>query len=200
MKYAVLLLVALALGGCASGPQDVLLVASVRLPYALSDARAAQVFDSVRPLEDPRIGNSRVCTLSLLPSEMITSHVGGGVFDVRQFDRVDSGTLQAALQLASGSCSPDARPLKFEVVLHPGLALQTPTSAGVARVLIGSEVLASEPGFLLFTLEHVDTSVSRARSRGVFKLMVARRNEAAVLYMEGSFNLRDFNSNGAFLP
>lgn len=200
MRYAVLLLVALTLGGCASGPQDVVLVASVRLPYSLSDARAARVFDSIRPLDDPLIVNSRVCTLSLLPSQAITNRVDGGLFDVREFDRIDSGTLQVALQRASGSCSPDSQPPKLEVVLTPGLALQTPTSAGFARVLIGNEVLTTEPGFLLFTLEHVDTSISRARSRGVFKLMVARRNEASVLYMEGSFNLRDFNFNGAFLP
>ena len=200
MKHALLLIVALALGGCASGPQDVMLVASVRLPYALSDSRAAEIFAAVRPLQHPLIGNSTVCTSSLLAGATITSRVDGGLFDVREFDRIDSGTLQAALQPASGPCPADAQPLKLEAVLRPGLALTTPTSAGVARVLAGNDVLATEAGFLLFTLERVDTSLSRARSRGVFRLMASRRGEASLLYMEGSFNLRDFEFNGAFLP
>lgn len=200
MKHTLLLLAGLVLGGCASGPPDVLLVASVRLPYALSDSRASAIFDSARPLDHPFIGNSTVCTSSLLPGAPITNRVDGGLFDVREFDRIDSGTLQAVLQPAGRPCPADTQPLKLEAVLNPGLALQTPTSAGVARVLVGNDVLATETGFLLFTLEHVDTSISRARSRGVFKLMVSRRGEASLLYMEGSFNLRDFGFNGAFLP
>jgi hypothetical protein len=200
MKCTLLLVAALALGGCASGPQDVMLVASVRLPYALSDSRAGEVFAAVRPLQHPLIGNSIVCTSSLLPSEPVTRRVDGGLFDVREFDRIDSGTLQAVLQPAGGPCPSAAQPLKLEAVLNPGLALGTPTSAGVARVLVGNDVLATETGFLLFTLEHVDTSISRARSRGVFRMMTGRRGEASVLYLEGSFNLRDFEFDGAFMP
>lgn len=200
MKHTLLLFFALALGGCASGPQDVLLVASVRLPYALTDSRASAVFDAARPLSHPFVGNAVVCTSSLLLSQAITNRVDGGLFDVREFDRIDSGILQAALQPAGGRCPDETQPLKLEVALSRGLALQTPTSAGVARVLIVNDVLATETGFLSFTLENVDTSISRARSRGVFKLMVSRRGEASLLYMEGSFNLRDFDFNGAFLP
>lgn len=201
MKYTLLLLAGLALGGCASGPQDVMLVASVRLPYALSDFRAGEIFAAARPLDHRYVPlNPIVCTSSLLPGAIITNRVNGGLFDVREFDRIDSGTLQAVLQPASSSCPADILPLKLEAVLNPGLALQTPTSAGVARVLVGNDVLATETGFLLFTLEHVDTSISRARSRGVFKLMAARPGETSLLYMEGSFNLRDFGFNGAFLP
>jgi hypothetical protein len=202
MKNALLpLLLALGLGGCASGPQDVMLVASVRLPYALSDFRAGEIFDAARPLDHRYVPpNSLVCTSSLLPSEAITRRVGGGLFDVRETDRIDSGTLQAALQPAGGACPPDIRPLKLEAVLNPGLALQTPTGAGVARVLIGNDVLTTDGGFFRFTLEHLDVSQSRARSRGVFKLMTSLPGETSLLYMEGSFNLRDFEFNGAFLP
>jgi len=202
MKHTlILLLVVLGLGGCASGPQDVMLVASVRLPYALTDARASAVFASPRPLDHPFVGNSIVCTSSLLPGATITNRVDGGLFDLREFDRIDSGTLQSALQPAGRPCPLDAQSLKLEIALDRGLALATPTAAGTARVLVGTNVLVvTEPGFLLFTLEHVDTSLSRARSRGVFKLMASRPGEAAVLYMEGSYNLRDFEFNGAFLP
>lgn len=133
-------------------------------------------------------------------SEPVTNRVNGGLFDVREFDRIDSGTLQAALLLASASCPPDSLPLKLEVVLNRRLAFQTPTSAGLDRVLVGSQVLVTQAGFLLFTLEHVDTSTSRARSRGIFRMMTSRPGEGSLLYTEGSFNLRDFESNGAFLP
>ena len=201
MKHTLLLLAGLALGGCASGPQDVMLVASVRLPYALSDARAGEIFADARPLDHRYVPlNSIVCTSSLLPGAAITNRVDGGLFDVREFDRIDSGTLQAVLQPAGGACPADTQPLKLEAVLGRGLALRTPTSAGAARVLVGNDVLATETGFLLFTLENVDTSISRARSRGVFKLMTSRPGETSLLYMEGSFNLRDFESNGTFLP
>lgn len=62
MKRALVLLVALVLGGCASGPQDVMLVASVRIPYEVSDPRASEIFATVRPLAHPHLAALRVWT------------------------------------------------------------------------------------------------------------------------------------------
>lgn len=193
------------LGGCAT-PQDVLLLNAARLPYAVGDPRAFQILNAPRPLGHPEVVRLSpparvVCTVALNPAIGITADARGGLFDLRQPAVVDNADLQGALQPADSSpCPPDTFVDAIHFNLRPGLAVGSPTTRGEARLRIGPDIWTTAQDFFVFTLDRVDLSASPPRSSGSFKGMAERAGDPRLLFIEGSFFLRDFDFNGAFLP
>ncbi len=193
------------IGACAT-PQDVLLLNAARLPYALGDPRAFQIFNAPQPLRHPEVVRLSppariVCTLALNPAVAITADASGGLLDIRQPPVIDNADLQAALQRADGNpCPADTFVDAIHFNLRPGLVVGTPTTVGEARLRIGADIWTTPQGFFVFTLDRVDLSASPVRSSGTFKGMAERAGDPRLLLVEGSFFLRDFDFNGTFLP
>jgi hypothetical protein len=203
-----LALISALLVGCASGPRDVVLLNSGAplMPIARpeADRLARAIYNSPNMFDHGLLRGNQICTRGMDTTVRIRS-ASGGLFDVREPNNVDSGNFQVALTGTGGPPCGHAI-TKIDIELPRGLRVGRP-SLGVARVLtVDGGVWTSDGNLFNFVLENVDTSVYPARSRGVFKF-AARPNtrpgvprDIRMMFVEGSFNLREFDFDPRFIP
>ncbi len=162
---------------------------------------ATEIFNLPRPFDDRRFQNRRLqpvtCTLRVDATVQAKHEVNDSVFDVREPSNVHSATLHAAMTLGEDSCR--IRAVKIEFELDGALEVGAPTSNGRARIFSASDGvwvtdLPNQERLFRFMLDSVDTSIAPARSTGGFKLMARKRGDDRLLFVEGTFGLREFDA------
>lgn len=223
LRRVVLALVCILVAGCASGPPTdwvrlnsgtpeplvdrEALRGRVTVPFPSRDQFTADIFNLDYPLDDRRFHDAQrrplICRQHMDETIAITHRVNGGLFDLREPSIVDTATFQAALKPGVDGCA--IRPVKIEIELESGLSINTSTSAGSAKVLTARDGvwvtdLPNQEKFFLFVLTSVDMTVAPARSRGDFKLVARKLDDNRLLFLEGAFSLREFDSTSRFIP
>ena len=191
--------------GCASRPRDVVLLNSgaplMPITRPEADRLARAIYNTPNMFDHGLLRGNQVCTRGMNTTVRIRS-ASGGLFDVREPNNVDSGNFQAALTGTGGPPCGHAV-TKIDIELPRGLRVGRP-SGGVARLLTADGAVWTSDGNLFnFVLENVDTSVYPARSRGVFKFAArptSMPRDIRMMFVEGSFNLREFDFDPSFIP
>ena len=200
--------VLVAMVGCSTqsrvDPQFILISAAVT-----TREFADLAFPATNPLEDSsRLAAAslgQTCSVAGDHTVQVRSGVSAGLFDLREPDNVNNGTLQAALKRVDGSterCSSEAEIVKIQIDLARGLEIRVPTSSADIRVLTADgAVWEAGSAQSQFILERVDLSL--APSRAALRRSSSwrtRRGTPRVLLVSGSFRLPEHDSNPAFFP
>jgi len=165
-------------------------------------------FPATNPLEE----STRVAAANLAQSCSVAGNnqievspgVRTGLFDLREPDNVNNGTLQAVLRRVDGStepCNSEAEIVKIQIELLRGLEVRVPTSNADIRVQTADgAVWEAGSAQSQFILERVDLSFAPSRSSATFKFVATRRGTPRVLLVSGSFRLPEHDSSRAFFP